>query len=67
VLPTIAPELAYDDLEVGNGGMASLAFAKIIDTATTASERRALRKNLLAYCQRDTLAMVRLAHYFQGG
>jgi hypothetical protein len=66
VLPTIAPELAYDDLEVGNGGMASLAFAKIIDTATTASERQALRKNLLAYCQRDTLAMVRLAHFFQG-
>jgi hypothetical protein len=66
VLPTIAPELDYGDLTVANGGMASLAFAKIIDEATSASERQTLRQNLLAYCQRDTLAMVRLAHHFQG-
>lgn len=65
VLPTIAPELAYDDLAVADGGMASLAFARFME-AKTASERRTLRQNLLAYCRRDTLAMVRLAHYFQG-
>lgn len=65
VLPTIAPELAYDDLTVADGGMASLAFARFMEAKTT-GERRTLRQNLLAYCRRDTLAMVRLAHYFQG-
>jgi hypothetical protein len=66
VLPTIAPELTYDNLNVTNGGMASLTFARIIDPATPASERKTLRKHLLEYCERDTLAMVRIAHHFQG-
>lgn len=65
VLPTIAPDLAYDNLEVANGGMAQEAFAEIMNTATSTEQRQQLRDALLLYCERDTLAMVRIAHYFE--
>lgn len=66
VLPTIAPELAYDDLALTNSDRVSLAHIKINDPATSASERQRLRQNLLDYRARESLALVRLAHYFQG-
>ena len=65
VLPTIAPELAYDELEVGNGGMAQEAFAEILHPDTSQARRGQLRNALLIYCERDTLAMVKIAHYFE--
>ena len=67
VLPTIAPDLAYDNLEVANGGMAQEAFAEIMQAATLPERRQQLHDALLLYCERDTLAMVRIAHYFEGG
>jgi hypothetical protein len=67
VLPTIAPDLAYDNLEVANGGMAQEAFAEIMQPETTPERRQQLHNALLLYCERDTLAMVRIAHYFEGG
>jgi hypothetical protein len=65
VLPTIAPDLAYDDLEVSSGGMAQAAFAEIIQHETETERRSQLREALLHYCERDTWAMVRLARFFQ--
>jgi uncharacterized protein DUF2779 len=65
VLPTIAPELSYDGLEVAHGGMAQEAFMEILDPATPTERRRHLHAALLAYCERDTLAMVRIAHHFE--
>ena len=67
VLPTIAPDLAYDNLEVANGGMAQEAFAEIMQPGTLPERRQQLHNALLLYCERDTLAMVRIAHYFEGG
>ena len=67
VLPTIAPDLAYDNLEVANGGMAMDAFAEIMNPDTSIERRQQLHNALLLYCERDTLAMVRIAHFFEGG
>lgn len=67
VLPTIAPELAYDDLDVADGGMAQEAFAEMVHPDTPVVRGRELRQGLLAYCKRDTEALVRVAHFFQGG
>ncbi len=67
VLPTIAPDLAYDNLEVANGGMAQEVFAEIMHAETTPERRQQLHDALLLYCERDTIAMVRIAHYFEGG
>lgn len=64
VLPTIAPGLSYDDLAVSDGALAQQAFAEMMQPDTSIERATELRNGLLSYCQRDTLAMVRLAHYF---
>ena len=66
VLPTVAPELAYSDLEVGDGGMAMNAFAEMMEPGCDKQKNEELRRALLEYCSLDTLAMVKLAHYFEG-
>lgn len=66
VLPTIAPDLAYDDLVVADGGMAQDAFGEILHTDTPPERKVQLLDALHKYCERDTWAMVRLAHHFQG-
>ena len=62
VLPALCPgdpELDYHALEgVHNGGEASAAFADLADH--TPEEITVIRKNLLAYCGLDTLAMVKV-------
>jgi hypothetical protein len=63
VLPTIAPDLDYSQLEVGDGGAAQDAFLRAIAESTAADEKQTLHRQLLAYCERDTLAMVRLAQW----
>jgi hypothetical protein len=65
VLPTIAPELAYYDLDVADGGMAQEAYLEMIHPKTSPVRAKKLRHDLLVYCERDTWALVRLAHFFQ--
>jgi hypothetical protein len=64
VLPTMAPDLDYADLAVADGGMAQEAFRESLDRRTSTSRQKELRKALLDYCERDTLALVRIARYF---
>ena len=63
VLPALVPNLGYDDLEIGDGGTAATALETLLLDAESLTEalRKELRRNLLAYCERDTLAMVRLS------
>ena len=64
VLPTIAPELDYADLqEVRDGGGAQQAYLDAISKETTAKRKAALRKALVRYCGRDTEALVALARF----
>ena len=60
VLPALIPELRYDGLAVGNGGDASGLIALMKRGQVPAMEHERHRRDLLAYCERDTLAMVRL-------
>ena len=56
VLPAIAPEFSYDDLEISDGGSASTLFHEsILDDTQNTPE---LRENRLKYCERDTYGMV---------
>lgn len=66
VLPTIAPELSYKLLNIGDGGMAQEAFLSILSPETTEEQKILLRHDLLTYCQLDTYAMVEMARYFEG-
>jgi len=60
VLPALVPGMNYKDLEINEGGLASLAYFEIISPKTTLDKCKELRTNLLKYCERDTEAMVRL-------
>lgn len=57
VLPAIAPEFSYNDLEINNGGMASETFLSMIYNLNK-QEDETTRNNLLKYCERDTEGMV---------
>jgi len=63
VLPVLIPELRYDELDIPEGGMASLVYSqlKFQDQITATLQRQALR----AYCKMDTLAMVKLYEYLK--
>jgi hypothetical protein len=60
VLPALAPDMGYDDLAIQEGNAAALAYEKMVDLETPEGESAALRQALLDYCQRDTLAMVKV-------
>lgn len=53
-MPVLVPELGYEDLEINDGSLASVAYAKMIHPDTVDSERQRIRADLLAYCPRDT-------------
>ena len=59
VLPAIIPELSYKDLEINEGGLASIAFESLF-YETDLMRIADTRTNLLEYCKLDTLAMVKL-------
>jgi predicted RecB family nuclease len=62
VLTPIVPDLTYNDLVIVDGRLASVEIARLLFVAhrIPAHERDRLRQDLLDYCERDTLATVRL-------
>lgn len=67
VLPAIAPDLRYQDLEgVQHGGMAQEAYLEAIRPETATERRAVLQQQLERYCELDTWAMVRLWQFFIG-
>ena len=59
VAPALAPGFDYADLdEVAEGTAAAAAFLRVARGELEPSEERCLREALLAYCKRDTLALV---------
>jgi hypothetical protein len=65
VLPTVAPDLDYSELdEIQEGTAASAAYLEAIDPGTALQRREEIREKLLKYCKYDTEAMLRLLHFF---
>ena len=62
VLPALVPDMGYADLDVQDGMAASMAYARMTAADASASEKASIRQALLAYCERDTEAMVRIYH-----
>lgn len=58
ILPILCPELSYDTLAIREGGEASASWPVLTSDKTPAKEKAELEKNMLAYCKRDTEAMV---------
>jgi hypothetical protein len=59
VLPVLVPGLDYSDLAIAEGNSAMYAFEQMLDE-TSESAIKETRRNLLEYCKRDTLAMVKV-------
>ena len=59
VLPVIAPDLSYKEMDVANGTDAMEAWVRLI-TMPEGNDRDQLREDMLEYCKLDTYAMVRL-------
>lgn len=59
VLPALVPGISYDNMPIGDGGSASMAFTTLLresDPETIST----IRENLLEYCKLDTQAMVEI-------
>jgi len=59
VLPVLVPGMGYNDLEIPDGQAASVNYMQALRNSDRRERQRTFR-NLRAYCERDTLAMVRL-------
>lgn len=59
VLPALVPELGYNTMEIRNGEMAGIAYARMQKSGDP-EEIEQIRKALLDYCRLDTFAMVKL-------
>jgi hypothetical protein len=59
VLPSLVPELSYDELEINEGGLASIAFESLWNE-TDLMFIADIKEQLLEYCKLDTLAMARI-------
>lgn len=57
VLPILAPNLSYKDLEIQEGGAAMEAWYDMVFCDKTLEEKKVVAKNLLTYCGLDTYAM----------
>jgi hypothetical protein len=66
VLPALVPEMNYGDLRVADGQLASAELETLLlrpDRWPQWRQRRT-RQELLAYCARDTMALVGLHDWF---
>lgn len=67
VLPAAVPGLSYEALPgVKDGAMAMEAYFEATRPETSAERKAAIERQLRAYCELDTLAMVRLWEFFAG-
>ena len=66
VLNPLVPDLTYNDLAIVDGQVASVEIARLLFVAHKVRDRDQLRRDLLAYCERDTWAMVRLLERLRG-
>ena len=60
VLSALVPYLSYAGLGVADGDTAIMRFARMARGEVSAEKVAVIRRELLDYCQTDTLAMVRL-------
>jgi len=60
VLPVLVPDLSYADLAIHHGEVAMIAWWNTQQHTLTLKEKKIVLDNLLQYCARDTLAMVKI-------
>jgi hypothetical protein len=59
ILPSLVPGLSYDELEINEGGLASIAYESL-QTETDLMFHAEIKQQLLEYCKLDTFGMVKI-------
>ena len=65
VMPAIVPFLSYKSLNIQEGGTASNSWPILTSPKTLLAQKKRLYKDMLAYCDLDTLAMVEILKHLQ--
>jgi len=66
VLPTVVPEMRYEDLgEVQEGDAAQRAYLEAISPTTSPPRKSEIAQSLRQYCAFDTQAMLRMVQVFE--
>jgi hypothetical protein len=65
VLPVLVPKLSYKDLNIQEGGTASESWAILTDKNIKKTAKDKLNKDMLKYCELDTLAMVEILKFLK--
>lgn len=65
VLPALVPSMSYENMAIADGLQAGVAYEKLTGNELAPREKARLRKALLAYCEQDSLAMVRLLEHLK--
>ncbi|NOY14886.1 MAG: DUF2779 domain-containing protein [bacterium] len=60
VLPVLAPELSYQELEVSDGLLARRTWMETVLMGKNQGQKEKIMSDLREYCRLDTLAMVRI-------
>ena len=60
VLPVICSEFSYSNLDIQDGTMALDTWGRLVTDTNFNEDKNKTRKNLLLYCELDTLAMVEI-------
>jgi hypothetical protein len=64
VLPVIAPELSYKDMDISEGATAQRLWMEAVYTdKNSEAEKTKLMESLRAYCELDTYAMVKIFEF----
>jgi CRISPR/Cas system-associated exonuclease Cas4 (RecB family) len=63
VIPTIPTASTYDELDVGDGSAAQMAYLEAINPGTWPKRRQHLEQGLKAYCAKDTFAMIEVLRH----
>lgn len=65
-LPVMVPELSYEGMNIDDGSLAMAIFAYMAKGKYGEEEIEQIRKDLLEYCNMDTMAMVRMHERLEG-
>jgi len=60
VLPVICPEFSYSELDIQDGTSALDTWGRLVEDKNFSEDKEETKKNLLSYCELDTLAMVKI-------
>ena len=65
-MPALVPRMSYSGLAIADGGAATVKFAKMAQGCYSPEECEVIRRNLLTYCELDTMAMVEVHRVLWG-